>query len=664
MTTAQKAKLIVADMSSAMVGALGTAAFVAAVATITAALKEAYETWKTHKKATEGLSAAIAGIGEASEKTAGELGLINSGIGDIVTKSDDYESRLAHLADTISESNQQYESYAGKMTYYSDVIRDLGGRAGLSSDEMSKLSAAVAAVNDEIGTTYAVDEYGNIIDTTTGQVQQNTDAILANIDARKQQALMDYYADDYAEATENWAAAQARQNDLQERYNKLTSEVGHQDYIRSHVANGSARDAAEAEYQYGLSVEALSRLLDENQQELDSTSKAMSNIEAQMDIAQAKMNESNRVVEDAAKAQEEYDRRSAIVTSDVTGNMNKLSKAVSAMGGSDSDFNNMADGLEAIHVYAEELDGVDMSSLASAFDSANGSMADIVSTLEAGGVQMWTWNSALEQVPDAAEKMGSVTASAFQSMYETAGNDLGATMTLISGLDSVMADVDGEQVMFYIGDNGSIFDAQGKLYDIQNDIASIPDEVITAYYVDDEEAQQKALDAKDSLNEVAKQNPTPTITAVDYATAKADYVSSRLDRLNGKTATTYINTGTRSTQATGGMNGRPVIPRHATGYIATGPTLTNQGWIGEDGIEAVANWATGGAVVPLTNERYMLPIANAIAEGMVNKMGGMQQPTTNTYTINGLTVAPDSALAKAMDSTFDEARRYARMGRR
>jgi hypothetical protein len=376
------------------------------------------------------------------------------------------------------------------------------------------------------------------------------------------------------------------------------------------------------------------------------------------------MNESNRVVEDAAKAQEEYDRRSAIVTSDVTGNMNKLSKAVSAMGGSDSDFNNMADGLEAIHVYAEELDGVDMSSLASAFDSANGSMADIVSTLEAGGVQMWTWNSALEQVPDAAEKMGSVTASAFQSMYETAGNDLGATMTLISGLDSVMADVDGEQVMFYIGDNGSIFDAQGKLYDIQNDIASIPDEVITAYYVDDEEAQQKALDAKDSLNEVAKQNPTPTITAVDYATAKADYVSSRLDRLNGKTATTYINTVTRSTQATGGMNGRPVIPRHATGYIATGPTLTNQGWIGEDGIEAVANWATGVAVVPLTNERYMLPIANAIAEGMVNKMGGMQQPTTNTYTINGLTVAPDSALAKAMDSTFDEARRYARMGRR
>ena len=93
------------------------------------------------------------------------------------------------------------------------------------------------------------------------------------------------------------------------------------------------------------------------------------------------------------------------------------------------------------------------------------------------------------------------------------------------------------------------------------------------------------------------------------------------------------------------MNSVPVIPRHATGYIAKGPTLTNQGWIGEDGIEAVANWATGGAVVPLTNTKYMLPIADAIADGMAKRGAGGGQ-TYNLY-INDAHVNDDPAIRSA-----------------
>lgn len=239
-------------------------------------------------------------------------------------------------------------------------------------------------------------------------------------------------------------------------------------------------------------------------------------------------------------------------------------------------------------------------------------------------------------------------------------------MTLIAGLDTVQV---GDK-SFYIGDNGSITDEQGKVYSIRDDIASIPNEVITTYYGDNKDALKKAQEAKAKLAETGKQTVKPTINVKDNATKPAETLRDKLrslnsatakptvnlsdnatgkisdirrdlDNINGKTVTTYVKTvKTGGKQATGGLNSVPVIPEHATGYIATGPTLTNQGWIGEDGIEAVANWATGGAVVPLTNKRYMLPIADAIADGMAARMGGVAAAPQVTVTVTGVS-GPD-----------------------
>lgn len=75
--------------------------------------------------------------------------------------------------------------------------------------------------------------------------------------------------------------------------------------------------------------------------------------------------------------------------------------------------------------------------------------------------------------------------------------------------------------------------------------------------------------------------------------------------------------------ATGSVSSSAYIPRHADGYITNGATLTNNGWVGEDGREAVINWGTGGAVIPLTNHKYMQPIAEAIADNLTGvQVGG------------------------------------------
>ena len=657
MSAMDKFKLIAKDLGTSLLGSLKVVAIVAALAAIGFAVKKLYDDWKTHVKATSGLTSAMKGIGDAAEASVDGVNAASISLSELVNNSKGYEKRLAGLADTIDESNKQYGQFAGNMNYYSDTISTLGSKSELTQSEAYKLEAALKAVNDACGTTYGLDEYNNIIDTTTGKIMENTDVINANIEARKQQALIEYYSDDYTEAVGQLAEAQENLNTATENYNTLASDQGKHDYLeQAKRTQGAFYDEEKAlaayDYELGLAKDAISNY----QQEVNRTQAVVDTLEGKISSATDEMDRANQVIDDAAKAQEAFDRRSAIVAGDVTGNMKRMSDTMDKMGGTDSGFNSIVDGLEAVHVSAEEMNDVDMGNLITSFTDAGSSMSDVIATLENGGVQMTTWNEALEAAPGAAENMGSVTASAFQSMYEIAGENIDGTMSLIAGLDEVQV---GDKT-FYIGDNGSIVDEQGQIYNIKTDLDTIPTEVITAYYVNDNDAQQKALETKEKLSEIGNENPTPTISVRDnaigptnalrdrlnevggmtpspsaylndYASDGITYISSRLRGLDGSSATVTIYENTKKTsQATGGMNNVPVIPRHATGYIATGPTLTNQGWIGEDGIEAVANWATGGAVVPLTNKRYMLPIADAIADGMASRV---TQAGGDTYSI-------------------------------
>ena len=639
-------KLIASELGTALFKTFALGGAVAAVVLLASALKQLYDQYQDHIEATKGMRIALMGIGEESDAAATSIEEAGKSLGTLAEDSQGYESRLANLARTIQDSNSQYSTFAGTLSYYGDTIRDLAGKEGRTKEESEKLASALQGINDACNTNYGLDEFGRIIDTETGKVQDNTDAILANIDAKRNQALLDYYSDDYATAVGQYTDAQAKLKEAQDYLDWRKSDEGMQDYLDTLKETlGVNYNAADAQTQYAQEVERAERTVSNYEAEVANTGVALSDLEGKMSSAQAELDKNKQTLEDAAKAEEEYNKRTETVTSDVTGNMKKLSDAFTELGGDDAGFNAMAEGLEAIHVSAEELDGVDMSSLASGFDSANGSMEQIVATLEAGGVHMDTWNSALEQAPGAAENMGNLTAAAFDSMYNMAGQDINATMTLIAGLDSVQV---GDKT-FYIGDNGSVTDSQGKVYDLQKDINQLPKQVTSKLKVDNSDAKKKTKEVDSALDKTGKKNPKPKISASDSASTTISNVNRKLNLLNGKTATTYIRTVTKNvpkTQATGGMNSRPVIPEHATGYIATGPTLTNQGWIGEDGIEAVANWATGGAVVPLTNKRYMLPIADAIADGMSRRMGNFTNGAPQvSVVINGVSSPEETARA-------------------
>jgi hypothetical protein len=77
----------------------------------------------------------------------------------------------------------------------------------------------------------------------------------------------------------------------------------------------------------------------------------------------------------------------------------------------------------------------------------------------------------------------------------------------------------------------------------------------------------------------------------------------------------YIQ-GQAPQNAAGGI----VAPRNAAGGIngiITRPTLTNVGWVGEAGAEAVLHMRhAGGAIIPLSNRQHVKPFAQAVASEM------------------------------------------------
>jgi len=610
-------------LGASLLSSIGTAAVIVAIGAVVAEFIRLYQEMELVKKSTTGLQKAISGIGQVTGDFSDKLPAVEHSLEEIHEIAGNLRQQQADLADEISNANTQYSNTAGTVRYYAQTIEDLIGKSGRSETETNRLKAAIEGLNRECGTSYGLNDYGELIDTQTGKVIDNTEAIWDNVRAREAQATIDYYQDAFDQAVANKLAAEesiaaleeereALENDSRrladhrsERYRSWSAEV-EENKKNLEAANDTYRDSVDA-------IEVL------NQKIADATDT---------------LHESERAQEDAAAAAEAAARRQEIVTDDVTGNMKRMYDAV----GDDATFNDMADSLNALAVSAEELDGVDMSRLAGSFD---GSMADVMAALEDGGVHLTTFRSQMEEAGVSSETLSSVSAAAFQSLYKSCGGNVEKTASALTHMQTVMGSVNGQQVTFYVGDNGTIIDEQGNIYDLNADIGSIPDEVLVAYYGDNTDALNKARAAKEEAKSVDRTTGTITITATDYASSIIEKVKRKLSGLGGKN----IPIGAGSS-ATGSIGSSPYIPRHAKGYIATGPTLTNQGWIGEDGVEAVTNWATGGAVVPLTNTKYMLPIADAIAEGMASRGAGGGGTTYNLY-INDARVNDSPAIESA-----------------
>ena len=155
---------------------------------------------------------------------------------------------------------------------------------------------------------------------------------------------------------------------------------------------------------------------------------------------------------------------------------------------------------------------------------------------------------------------------------------------------------------FYVTDDGTVYDEYGKVRDLSNEIRSLPVTFTTMFLGDTSGLSRAVRDANNMISSVSR----GVSTFFSGMMASGAIIPNQAIR---------------------------AIPRHADGGlngIVTRATLTNVGWVGEAGDEALLHMRNaGGAIIPLSNRQHVRPFARAVAA----EMGGASSKPNVTYNI-------------------------------
>jgi hypothetical protein len=230
---------------------------------------------------------------------------------------------------------------------------------------------------------------------------------------------------------------------------------------------------------------------------------------------------------------------------------------------------------------------------------------------------------------------------AFAGMLAQSGGDVNALIAILQGYNSTpIVDKDGNVTV----NDTSLTDAQGNVYTwngsqvIDKDGTAVVDDLSLT----DAQGNVVTWDGTALTSKSATAGVTGNATDGTAQTTVGN-TSGAVESLADKTVTAQVNgNATESSvadnlwsvaSAIGKMAGHAIsvavtgnasggiIPSHADGGaingIVTRRTLTNRGWVGEDGAEAVFSSHADGAIVPLTNSHYVTPFARAVAQQMM-----------------------------------------------
>ena len=288
----------------------------------------------------------------------------------------------------------------------------------------------------------------------------------------------------------------------------------------------------------------------------------------------------------------------------------------------------------------------------------------------------------MQQAGISIDQASSLGTEGFSRLVQAAGGDLEAVASQLERLEELKID----PKEFQVTDDGSIADKTGAIIDL--DAMTVGGK---PFWVDDNgtiqvlEGEVEELDASYVADKDFRVNDDGTVTVWNQELANLDGVKigdkhykvvtegkddaiGQLDQVRnysipGKSVNVSANTGSFWSSISGilntaisktvsifgsfsgpGKKAGGVIPQHMAGAIFTGPTLTDIGLVGEAGAEAYLPGARGsGAIVPLTNRRYVRPFAQAVA----SEMGG--QRTVLNVNVNLDYRAGDDAAQMARD---------------
>ncbi len=517
---------------------------------------------------------------------------------DVTESADEFIRENAEFARSAQGTMDETNKSAVKAQYWSDKVIELSGNFDGSATSLAQLKNAVEQYNEVTGGNLAV------VDDLTGRLNMNTDAIQLNTEAFKQAIMVKAFSDVAEEAAKKVAEGTAELDSQKQALEELQAQ---------HRADPPADQATAL--QYASEEQAL-------KDKIATTEKAIAEDEKLANAAFDRAEQQRVTAEETAKAAEKE--------REATHSAEAFSNALKKVGESDDAFTQLG---ESLGVPAESLD---------------------------------EWASSLADSGISAEQLASIGSDAFSRLYQSAGGDLDKINEKINSIQQAMQLLSQSDKLnmgdVKIRDDG-LLDVKNHLLDLQNQKIDGQSFTVTDNgTIDAVDEKTRAL--LQELGLLGQTVATPTVNVNDNASNVISSILSSLRIADGFRAVSSIITqhiskySSEGQQASGGINNTLLrqIPTHADGGalsgIVTRATLTNQGWVGEDGAEALLRMGRQTAVVPLTNTRYVRPFARAVA----SEMPGMSSSsvTHNHYSVGNLTVAEGSGAARAMEMLVHE----------
>ena len=530
---------------------------------------------------------------------------------------EELSNKFREHSDVMKANNDAAEATIASMNTVEEVVDEYAGAAArgveydkLSATEKGKVEYALRQLESQLGLTIAAQDLLNgTYKDEEGNVKSLTDEIRKLADAKREEARVSAISENMSEAykaqRDALKALETEQREYREDYDKWYSY-----YLEEGYDEQQAAEIAESLASNSHNVEELSQQY-----------------------------------EKASDAVEEYAKELGAAT----GETGKISDALSGFG---SDF-----------VLSLTDAGVSMSDFAIALANA-GVSADSLKTLG---------SEAFLQLFNMAGSTTSGIINALNLMAAAGVSDINQLADGTWNLDAAAGVLTGQDHVFRITDNGAVVDMMALV----NQLNANAEDTEQGYTIDYDsgqvlDAQGNVVDLETALSQIDGQTYSASI-AIDTSAADRS-IDALIGRINsarqaaanaGRNASGGISYSAIRAFASGALvrSALRAIPRNASGGlngIVTRATMTNVGWVGEAGDEAVLNMRhAGGAIIPLSNRQHVRPFARAVAAEI--PYGGSS--TVYNFSVDGATINDDPHMRGLFIELLFEMQRKAAMNR-
>ena len=587
---------------SPAVAAIGAGPIIAGVAALAAVIGqvasysiEATTRGNNLRKATTGYADAVRNakgandiLGVGMKDSSSTLERLVANYGKNAAAAETLTSKNMALAQSFAEQEMGAQTTAGLIQRYSDTIIELAGHCEGDARKVATLKNAISKYNELTGSNI------QMINDFSGAIDHQTEAIEKNTEAAKLNAYAKAYQEMLAEGVKAEEETKIALENASQSYADATSEIDKLTAAgKAYNAEGTPTDellqAQAAATEATNTISELTPQLDGLREGNELLEQKLGDVQAAADGSTSAYNRLKYGVMDYEKAL----RDSGIA----------FDEFINAANGCGMQLADFAQELSGAGISAQEFANLGAAGFGQLLAAANNDFSqirlamDLLNMAQINPKEMTVTENGIE---DATGKLWTL--------------DL-AAQTITNGETtlSINADTSGAQASLQATEAQA--DATGAAID------EIPDEGSINY--DDtslEEAEAQAGETSTAINDIPESKDI-SVNVYGNAQGVLQDIVNKLGAIQSKEVTVTTNEVTVK-HAAGGISSSAVraIPRNASGGIngiVTRATLTNVGWVGEAGDEAVFHMRhAGGAIVPLSNRSKVRPFAGAVAAEM------------------------------------------------